>query len=232
MDSLAALTARLGHEFTDSSLLRQALTHPSVGKTTGKKGQGKSSPHYERLEFLGDRVLGLVIATMLYEHFPNEVEGDMARRHTALVRRDALAVVAEQWGVGACLILSKGEDECGGRTNPGNLADATEAILGAIYLDGGFNVVSDVIRRAWTPLMDRSLNPPRDAKTSLQEWSQKHNHGQLPVYSVEATSGPSHNPFFTVRVRVGSWDAVGDGPSKRLAEQAAAQSLLQKVTET
>lgn len=232
MDALAALTVRLGYEFTDSALLQQALTHPSVGKITQKKGRGKAPLHYERLEFLGDRVLGLVVATMLYEHFPNEAEGDMARRHTALVRRDALAVVAEQWDVGDCLVLSKGEEETGGRVNPSNLADATEAILGAVYLDGGFNVVSNLIRQAWTPLMGRSLEPPKDAKSSLQEWSQKHNHGQLPVYSVDAASGPSHNPFFTVRARVGIWDALGEGPSKRLAEQAAAQILLQKVTKT
>ncbi|MBF0561494.1 MAG: ribonuclease III [Alphaproteobacteria bacterium] len=224
----SALCLELGHEFKDEEVLRHALTHPSAVASA----RWRATP-YERLEFLGDRVLGLVVADMLLARFPDEKEGALAQRHAALVRKETLARVARTIGLETYLILSKGEMESGGRSNPSTLADACEAVIGALFTDGGFAPSAAFIRRLWSPLMDEAATPPKDAKTALQEWAQ----GQgrpLPIYEVLRMEGPPHDPVFSVKVSVegeahATATATATGPTKRVAEQVAAQSLLEKV---
>lgn len=222
----AGLAAKLGHDFASSDLLTQALTHPSI-VVQGRLPR-RSTP-YERLEFLGDRVVGLVVADMLFHRFPEEPEGALARRHAALVRRETLARVAQTIGLDAALVMSRGEEEAGGRANPGTLADACEAVIGALYADGGFALAERFVRAQWTPLMEEPAGPPKDAKTALQEWAQGRGRA-LPVYRTVGMEGPPHDPIFLVTVQVNGMEPVGGrGPSKRVAEQAAAAAMLEKM---
>jgi len=217
----ADLEGRLGHRFRDRALLDLALTH-------GSAGGGPRS--YERLEFLGDRVLSLAIAHMLYERFPAEAEGALARRHTALVRAETLARIARDIGLPALIRLSRGEEDLGGRDNPALLSDVCESVLGALYLDGGHGAADRFIRATWAPLMDEDLSPPKDAKTALQEWAQGRGL-PLPVYETVSADGPPHAPIFTVSARVeGHPAAAADGPSKRVAEQRAAALLMERLS--
>ncbi|MBB4286703.1 ribonuclease-3 [Roseospira goensis] len=219
-EDTAALEALLGHRFGNRRLLAQALTHGSVG------GGPRS---YERLEFLGDRVLSLVIAHLLFDRFPAEAEGSLARRHTALVRGETLARVGRDLGLPGLMRLSRGEEDLGGRDNPALLADVCEAVLGALYLDAGFEATERFVRTRWTPLMGEDPAPPKDAKTTLQEWAQGRGL-PLPVYETVATTGPAHAPTFTVAARVeGHPPAQADGPSKRQAEQRAAALLMDRL---
>lgn len=224
--AVAALSTVLGHGFARPELLVQALTHPSIQQ--GRRP--RVSAPYERLEFLGDRVLGLVVAEMLFNRYPDEAEGALARRHAALVRRETLARVAEQIGLGRHLALARSEEEAGGRNNPGILADACEAVIGALYADAGFEVAAAFVRSRWQPLMEESLAPPKDAKTALQEWAQGRGL-PLPAYRVLGQEGPAHEPIFLMEASLeGVGSTVGRGPSKRVAEQAAAGALLEQVT--
>ncbi len=214
----------LGHRFSDRALLRSALTHPSV---VTRRDVGSS---YERLEFLGDRVLGLVVADLLFEAFPNEAEGKLAQRYAALVCRDSLADVAHDIGLGDHLLMARGEDESGGRDNPANLADACEALIGALYRDAGIEKARAFIEAHWLPKLKSARKPPRDAKTALQEWAQGLGK-PLPQYRTLASTGPAHSPVFEVEVRIADLEpAIATGPSKRTAEQAAAEILLAKVS--
>jgi ribonuclease-3 len=228
----AGLESVLGHVFSDSGLLVDALTHPSLAGLSRTNGAGDDrvpGQAYERLEFLGDRVLGLVVAEWLLERFPGEREGSLARRHAALVRREALAVVADSVDLGRSLRLSPGEQGCGGRANRTILADACEAVIGALYLDGGLDVARRFVRRAWGAQIDAAHAPPQDCKTALQEWVQ----GQgkpLPVYEIVRRSGPAHEPEFEVAVRVEGYPPVqGTGRSRRLAETTAARGMLRQL---
>lgn len=224
-DAAAGLEGELGHAFARPELLASALTHPSIMQ--GR--QPRRSTPYERLEFLGDRVLGLAVAEMLFQRFPEEPEGWLARRHAALVCRETLARVATSIGLAAHLQISKGEEDAGGRANPGTLADACEAVIGALFADGGFAVGTAFVRRFWAPLMEESLAPPKDSKTALQEWAQGLGK-PLPVYRTMGMEGPPHEPIFLVSVEVEGVEPVGgQGPSKRTAEQAAATAMLEKV---
>lgn len=223
---LQELARRLGHRFADPGLLTQALTHPSV---VHGRAPRKATP-YERLEFLGDRVLGLVVADMLFHRFPHEPEGALARRHAALVRRETLARVAHDIDLPAHLVLSRGEEDAGGRGNPGLLADACEAVIGALFADAGFQVAQVFVRTMWTPLMDEAQAPPKDAKTALQEWAQGRGK-KLPAYVTVGMEGPPHEPVFSVSVEVEGVETVtAQGPSKRAAEQTAAAQMLENVT--
>ena len=217
------LAAVLGHDFRDWRLLTEALTHSSAAGVEGTRS-------YERLEFLGDRVLALVIADVLLDRFPDETEGDLARRHAALVRREAVARVAEAIELGRYLTLATGESGMT-RDLTSLKADALEAVMGAIYLDGGLNAASAFIERHWAPLIAEDTHPPRDPKTSLQEWAQARAL-PLPRYQEVARAGPDHAPHFTVRVSVQS-QAPGEanGRSKRAAEQEAAANLLAAISE-
>ncbi|MFQ6017607.1 MAG: ribonuclease III [Kiloniellaceae bacterium] len=218
------LAGRLGHRFARPQLLVQALTHPSAAT---KRGRGDDS--YERLEFLGDRVLGLIVADLLLRRFPHETEGALALRHAGLVRRETLAEVARGLGLEAHLRLAKGEDAAGERHNPALLADACEAVIGALYLDAGLGAARALVESLWTPLLESAQKPPQDAKTALQEWAQGRGL-PLPSYREVDRSGPPHDPVFTVEVCVEGYPpADGEGRSKRLAEQAAAERLVARL---
>ena len=221
----------LGHDFATPALLAEALTHPSA--LTADRGRGRrdkiTNHGYERLEFLGDRVLGLVIAELLWRRFPDEPEGLLTQRHTHLVRREALARVALSIGLGQHLVLSRAERAAGAAANPAILADACEAIIAAIYLDGGYDAAGGFIRRHWQPLIGAMEAPPRDPKTMLQEWAQARGLG-LPRYELVATSGPDHAPQFTVAASIaGGTPATASGPAKRRAEAGAAAALLERL---
>lgn len=221
----------LGHEFTRPGLLDQALTHAS---SSGRQGGGRASSgdggaSNERLEFLGDRVLALIVADMLLARFPEEDEGRIAQRHSALVRREALARVAGAIDLGVHLRLSRGEAATGGRNNPALLADAMEAVIAALYQDGGLEAARRFIEAHWRGLLEETPEPPKDAKTELQEWAQARGLG-LPEYREAARSGPAHAPSFTCEVSVAGYPSVAaDGPSKRAAEQRAAEELLERL---
>ncbi len=229
---LADLAASIDHEFADPGLLRQALTHPSALTRRGSR-QRPSRPQgcdNQRLEFLGDRVLGLVVAELLFATFPEENEGALAKRLAALVRQEGLARVALTLDLGRHLILSKGEADSGGRDNPATLADACEAVIGAIFIDGGLEAARKFIQRRWRPMVLAEIRPPQDSKTALQEWAQAKGL-PLPVYEVVSASGPPHDPTFVVKVGVaGHAPLSASGKSKRVAEQAAALALLVELS--
>ena len=217
---LALLEQSIGHVFADRGLLTQALTHASAA--TPRSGS------YERLEFLGDRVLGLGVAHMLMEAFGAESEGPLSHRLAALVRKETCAEVAREWGVGAFLRMGDGEAQSGGREKTAILGDVCEAIIGAVFLDAGAAAAEALVRRAFEPLMVASSRRLRDPKTLLQEWAQGR---KLPPprYSLAGRSGPDHAPRFEIRAEIdGFEEACGAGPSKRAAEQAAAQSFLHR----
>jgi ribonuclease-3 len=219
--ALASLTEALGHRFERPELLTEALTHPSARARRGAPKRG-----YERLEFLGDRVLGLIIAELLWRRFPEEAEGALTRRHTSLVRRETLTGIARDVGLGAHIVLSAGEEAAGARANPSVLADVCEAVIAALYLDGGLSAAARFVERWWEPRLTKLGAPPRDPKTALQEWAQARGRA-LPVYRTVATEGPAHRRTFTVTVSVdGLPPATASGPSKRAAEAAAAAAAL------
>lgn len=221
---IAALETTLGHHFLQPELLQQSLVHSSVARSRSARMLSN-----ERLEFLGDRVLGLIVADLLFKRFPEEEEGALARRHVALVRRESLTTVARTIGLGNYMIMSRGEEDSGGRQNPAILADTCEAVIAALYLDGGIDAAGNFIRRYWMPLLLEDPEPPKDAKTALQEWAQKRGL-ELPVYTEIARDGPAHAPIFTVKVSVtGLGVKAATGTSKRTAEQAAAAALLLKA---
>ena len=230
--STAALPHIIGYEFARRELFEEALTHPSVPAPERRRRRCRTpvKRSYERLEFLGDRVLGLVVADCLWNRFEGEPEGDLTRRHTHLVRREAIARVAETIGLGRYLILSRAEAAAGAPANRAILADACEALIAAIYLDGGFAAASAFVRRFWEPLIEEMVDPPRDPKTALQEWAQARGLA-LPAYELVATSGPDHAPLFTMRASViGADPATATASSKRNAEAKAAASLLDHLT--
>lgn len=217
------LEAAIGHSFADRALLSCALTH--VSALSSQEGRTGS---YQRLEFLGDRVLGLAICDLLVARFPAADEGELSRRLADLVRKESCADVAEAWGVGAHLRLGGGYGALGGRRNRAVLADVCEAIVGAVFLDSDFPTAKAVVARAFGVRMESASGPKRDAKTTLQEWAQ----GQgrpTPVYREVGRTGPDHAPSFRIAVEVeGVEPADAVGTSKRLAEQAAAESMLKR----
>ena len=214
------LEARLGYEFRSRDLLKKALTHASVRQSSGKRRDN------ERLEFLGDRVLGLAIAELLWEVYPSADEGELARLFNRLVRGRTCAAVARELDLGPFLVLSDAEAESGGRGKETILADACEAVLGAIFLEAGYETARNTVRMHWNSRLGASPAEVADAKSLLQEWVQ----GQgleLPAYVEVDRQGPDHAPRFTAEVRIrGRKPARGEGASKRAAEQAAATALL------
>ena len=208
----------LRHHFAQPKLLTEALTHRSAA---GARGHGSN----ERLEFIGDRVLGLVVAEWLIERFPQEREGALGPRLAALVSRPALATIAEANGLAALLAVAPGESRRGVRERSTVLADALEAIIGALYLDAGLGPARDFIRRVFAGVVDQQFAPPKDPKTALQEWALKRAL-PLPAYEVLEQSGPSHAPQFIIQAKVGDATAKGEAGSKRAAEQMAASLLL------
>lgn len=213
------------HGFRESVLLRQAFTHPSCAQVD-EDGRPFNN---QRLEFLGDSVLGLVIADMLFKMYPNEQEGELARRLSALVCGDILVRVAQKMGFGESLILSGSEAENDGRRNASNLEDACEAFIGALYLEGGLEFARSFIETHWRELAESVSEPPKDAKTALQEWAQGRGL-PLPNYEVVAEEGLAHEPEFTIRVSVkGNGQAEATAGSKKQAEREAAAQLLARL---
>lgn len=217
---MGTLKELVGYRFDKPSLLDEALTHPSLSGTY----------NYQRLEFLGDRVLGLVISTWLLEAYPKEAEGKLNRRFTSLVRRETLAEMAVKLGMVGAIKLTPGAEAEGTRDKEAVQADVCEAVIGAMYLDGGYEVADAFIRKHWVPLMRGEVEAVKDNKTLLQEWCQARSL-PLPQYSVIDRTGPDHNPVFTIEARVdGKGAAVAEGPAKRLAEQASAKELYTVLT--
>lgn len=212
---LSAFSERIGHTFEDAAMLRRALTHRSFG-----------ADHNERLEFLGDSVLNCAIACELYRRFPHLSEGELSRLRANMVNQPTLAAVALQLRIGDCLRLGEGELKSGGRQRPSILADALEAVLGAVFVDGGFEAAHQVIRQLFGTRLE-SIDPRasgKDPKTLLQEYLQGHRI-PLPRYSVTATSGEAHEQIFEVECAIAELDirVLGTGTNRRSAEQDAAQ---------
>ena len=209
----------LGYAFKRPELLDQALTHPSAAANAA----------YERMEFLGDRVLGVVIAEMVYRAYPAEPEGALARRYNALVRWETLARVADTISLAEHLRTSAPEAVQGRRGNRGLLADACEAVIGAMFLDGGIEAARRFIEPLWSPLLAEQVDLPQDAKSSLQEWAQGRNM-PLPSYRLIASEGPAHDPVFDMEVSLpGHPPAQGRGRSRQAAESVAAAALLERL---
>jgi ribonuclease-3 len=218
---LEPLYKSLGHEFSNPALLTQALTHPSL----------EGAVNYQRLEFLGDRVLGLSIAEILYTEFPNVKEGGLAVRLAALVRKDALAQVAAQIHLERYIRLAASADEERERGKVAIQADVCEAVIGALYLDGGIDVAKRFVARYWHVLIMAKATAVKDPKSLLQEWAQARGFVP-PVYIEIERSGPDHSPRFIIEVRAGDRQPVrAAGGSKRLAEQAAAEAMLKEIKE-
>ncbi len=212
---LETLCQKLGHSFAEPGLLAQALTHPSV----------ENEGHYERLEFMGDRVLGFIVSDLLYARFAEADEGELAARLTALVRGETLAEVAREAGIDENLRTGAGL-EGGARATPHMLADACEAVIAALYLDGGIAAARGFIERFWSGRLEQVPGVPKDAKTTVQEWALARGLA-LPAYRVVEREGPDHDLMFTVEVALdGGAAARGSGGTKKAAEQAAAAALL------
>jgi len=224
VEGLAGLEARLGHAFANPEFARQALTHRSYG-----------TPHNERLEYLGDSLLNCAVATLLYERFPKLPEGDLSRLRAALVNQASLSEVALSLGLGEVLRLGEGELKSGGFRRPSILADAVEALLGAVYLDAGFDAVRGAVQRLLGERLERAEKRPvdKDPKTALQELLQGRKLA-LPRYLVQKTEGEAHEQTFVVECRVDELGVVagGTGGSRRAAEQAAAQAVLKALEKT
>ena len=214
---------RIGHRFGNPGLLVEALTHSSLASPTRRDNQ--------RLEFLGDRVLGLVMAEALLGADPDADEGTLAPRFNALVRKESLADVARQADLGAVLKLGRSEMQSGGRRKDALLADAMEAVIAAVYLDGGFVAAKQVVLGLWGERITSVKSDARDPKTTLQEWAQARKQPP-PDYTVLARTGPDHAPVFRIEARLSSGQtAVAEASSKRGAEQAAAKALLTSLTD-
>jgi ribonuclease-3 len=221
-NGLDDIYALLGYRFADPSLLEQALTHPSC---TGV-------PNYQRLEFIGDRVLGAIIAQRLYREYPTFKEGELAIRFNELVRKETLAQILLRLGLDRYVRLSIGEEDNGGRQKPAILADCCEAVIGAMFMDSGFAAAHEFVEKHWQDLVAGVALKDKDAKTLLQEWAQGRGMA-APSYREISRDGPPHEPEFTVGVTVGrKHEATGKGASKRVAEQSAARSLLDRLNGT
>lgn len=218
---IAELEKKISHHFADPKLLRDALTHSSTGERH----------NYERLEFLGDRVLGLVVARILYERFPHEKEGDLAKRLSSLVQGTWLAKIAHDIDLGKYMDFSEAERSAGGDDNDNLLADGIEALIGAIYLDSGLSTCEKLIEMLWGDSFETMIKPPQHPKTAVQEWAQ----GEalpLPIYEITGQSGPDHAPVFEITLTVKDHGSIlATGASRQAAEKAAAKAFIGKLHE-
>ena len=216
-----AVEDQIGYRFKDAALLDCALTH--ISALTGGRSRASS---YQRMEFLGDHVLGLTVSDMLFRAFPKANEGELSRRLADLVRQETCADMARKLDLGASIRLGSSEASTGGRSRTAILADVCESLIGAVFLDGGYPAAAALIERLWDERMRSSLRPLRDPKTVLQEWAQGRGL-PTPAYREVARTGPHHDPEFRVSVQLPNLEAAeGTGRSKRAAEQAAAAALL------
>jgi ribonuclease III len=220
-DKTARLQEVIDYRFRNIGLLEKAITHPSFCSVKPKL---KS---YERLEFLGDAVLGLIVSEFLHISFHEESEGGLAKRRAAVVCGEALAIVARKLDIGSFLMLSPSEESNNGRDNDANIENSLEAIIGAIYMDGGMEPARKFVLDHFENLMREMSSPPKDPKTTLQEWAQARGNN-VPNYEVIAQEGPAHQPIFTIKVMVeGAPEVIAKGNSKKLAEREAAKKLLE-----
>ncbi len=220
-----AISKIIDYKFTNYAILEEALTHPSVNKRNSKN----QIVSYERLEFLGDSVLNMVVSAILFKLFPEEKEGALAKRKTDLVCGNTIANVAKEIKLGSFIIMNNSERCNGGRCNLKNLENSLEALIGAIYIDGGLENVEKFITQYWEKLAKGMLDPPQDPKTSLQEWTQK-NKLPLPEYELVKQTGPAHNPEFTISICIEDYGKVSAcASSKKIAEQKAAELMLEKI---
>jgi len=218
-----ALEDRIGYRFKDADLLDCALTH--ISALTGASNRMAS---YQRLEFLGDHVLGLVVSDMLFRNFPKANEGELSRRLADLVRKETCADMARKLELGAVIRLGSSEAGSGGRSRDAILADVCESLIGAVFLDGGYTAAAALVEKLWDERMRSLARPLRDPKTTLQEWAQGRGL-PTPTYREVGRSGPHHSPEFRIAVELPKLaPAEGIGRSKRAAEQAAAEALLQR----
>ena len=225
---LAELESRLGHSFHDPELASLALD-ASFRAKLGGQGRAQS---YQRLEFLGDRVLGVVIASRLYSAFPQASEGELSMRFAKLVSRETCAEIAAEWDVGPHVALGPGEARGGGRKKAAILSDVCESLIGAVFVDGGFEAAEALILRSWGARITADAEPVRDAKTAVQEWAQSRALA-APRYEEVERSGPAHAPHFVMRVVLeGFAPELGAASSKRAAEQVAAQAFLDRWSAT
>ena len=222
---MKTLETKLGYQFQNPTLLDHALTHRSYAN---EHHLGSISSN-ERLEFLGDSVLGMIVADHLYRTFPDLPEGDLTRIRANLVCEGSLVLVAKEWDLGRYLKLGKGENACGGRSRPSILADAVEAVLAAVFLDGGLEHDRDIIQRFLLDRMEQVNRASRDHKTYLQELVQRKS-GQVLSYELIGESGPDHNKTFQMQVLLnGQPIGQGTGHSKKEAEQAAANAAIERL---
>ena len=221
MSELSGVQARLGYVFSDAGLLQQALTHTSF-----HEGQRREDS-YERLEFLGDRVLGLLAAQRLFTEMSDATEGELAPRFNALVSRDACAEVARRFDLGPAILMSPSEEAVGGRNKGSILGNVMEAVMAASFLDGGLEAARDIFDRGWGPDIEEIGRPPKNPKSELQEWAARRN--VVPRYDLSERSGPDHRPVFTITVSLDGFEpAVGEGTSKQAAERAAAEVFIKR----
>ncbi|KQT51684.1 ribonuclease [Devosia sp. Leaf420] len=217
------LQNRLGYNFADRDLLSRALTHSSA-VSPGKRVERS----YQRLEFLGDRVLGLVVADMLYARFPRANEGELSRTLNTLVRKETCAIIARQLNLGPEMILGESEARTGGAEKEAILGDVTEAIIGAIFLDGGLDPAADFVRKHFEEFIGEGQTHRADAKTTLQEWAQARGL-EPPTYALVERTGPDHAPEFTIAIDLAGFERISaTGPSKKIAEHKAAEDFLKR----
>ena len=222
--TLEKFCKNIEYKFNDESLLLEALTHPSFSK------YNKNSSNYQRLEFLGDKVLSLIISEYLMKKHSDENEGDLSKRHAALVSGDALSEIALDVGIENVLRLSVGEKNLGGKNNKRNLENSLEALIGAIYLDSDYQSTQKFIFKFWQKFLDKNLTPPKDPVSQLQEIVQIKSK-QLPQYEISKTSGAEHSPVFTATLKIPylDVDVCAEGKSKKEAQKEAAIAALKKL---
>ncbi len=222
-DNFSELEAVLQYRFADRAILKRALTHTSA-VSPGRRVRDS----YQRLEFLGDRVLGLVAADLLFKRLGDAKEGELARALNSVVRKETCAAVAADLGLGPHILMDKSEARNGGREKPSVLADVCEAVIGAIYMDGGHEKSYDFVERTFGSYIIAADRPQVDAKTILQEWAQGNGH-DTPQYTEVNRTGPAHNPVFSIAVRIEGFEEITAlGPSKKAAEQGAAELFLKR----
>lgn len=222
MSSISDLEKTIHHVFKDKSLIETALTHASSSR----------SNNYERIEFLGDRVLGLIIAEYLYKHFPKEQEGALAKRLAALVQGSMLAEIAQDIDLGQYIQFSESEKAAGGADNMHLLADVFESMIGALYLDAGFEPCRILIEKYWADRFDKMVTPPMHPKTTVQEWAQSQSL-PLPLYTIIDQTGPDHAPIFIIELSIEGFESVrAQGKSRQAAEKESAIKFIKQHIKT
>ncbi len=222
--NLEEFSQKIDYQFTDDKLLTEALTHPSFSK------YNRSAPNYQRLEFLGDKVLSLIISEYLMAKYQNENEGDLSKRHAALVSGEALSEIALEVKIDKVLRVSSGEENLGGKTNKRNLENALEALVGAIYLDSNYEMAKKFIFKFWQNSLEKNLTPPKDPVSQLQEFAQL-NSKELPQYEFIKVGGSEHSPTFLAKLKVIHLNLLveAEGKSKKEAQRAAAILALKNI---